>query len=276
MSSSTPGCGQPEPADGLRAFGAVLKNFRKRAAYTQDSLSREIGYSAHFIASVEQGRRFPPARFIDVCEVALDAFGTLRLAVNQLSRQRGLASWFQQWAQLEREALSLYTYECRLIPGLLQTQAYARALFADQLPPLNDEQIETQLAARIERQRLLTEQPNTAYSFILEEHLFLRRVGGVEVTQELIQHVLDLAERRNIELQIMPLASGSHAGLAGPVQLLETPENRWFAYNEGQRNGQFISDPQEISVLQRRYARMRSQALHLGDSASLLQRMRGA
>ncbi|WP_055700158.1 helix-turn-helix domain-containing protein [Streptomyces silaceus] len=276
MSSSTTGSNEPEPTEGLKAFGAVLKSFRKRAGYTQESLAPEIGYSTHFLASIEQGRRFPPPVFVDRCEATLDAFGTLRVAVSQLSKQRGLASWFRRWAQLEQEAISLYTYECRVIPGLLQTEAYALALFADQLPPLSDEQIQSQMAARGERQKLLTDRPNTAFSFILEQHLFLRRVGGVGVTQELIRHILDLAERRNIEVQVMPLTSGSHAGLAGPFQLLENPDNKWFAYSEGQRNGQFVSDPKEISVLQARYARMRSQALPLADSTSLLQQMLGA
>ncbi|CAL9404964.1 hypothetical protein SUDANB151_01513 [Streptomyces sp. enrichment culture] len=92
--------------------------------------------------------------------------------------------------------MSLYTYECRLIPGLLQTEAYARTLFTNQLPPLGDDQIEAQWVARAERQRLLRERPNTAFSFILEEHLFLRRMGGAEVTRELIDHVLELAELR--------------------------------------------------------------------------------
>ncbi|TGB02618.1 helix-turn-helix transcriptional regulator [Streptomyces sp. MZ04] len=276
MSSSTQGSNEPEPTDGLKAFGAALKSFRKRAGYTQEALAPEIGYSTHFLASVEQGRRFPPPRFIDQCEAALDAFGTLRLMANQLSRQRGLASWFRRWAQLEQEALNLYTYECRLIPGLLQTEAYARTLFTNQLPPLGDEQIEAQLAARQERQRLLTERPNTAYSFILEEHLLLRRMGGEEVTRGLVEHLLGLAALRNIELQIVPLVRETHAGLDGPMQLSESPDNKWFAYCEGQRGGQFISDPREISVLQTRYARMRSQALTLEDSVSLLQRMRGA
>ncbi|MER7348339.1 helix-turn-helix transcriptional regulator [Streptomyces aurantiacus] len=276
MSSSTPGTNEPEPTDGLKAFGAALKSFRKRAGYTQESLAPEIGYSAHFIASIEQGRRFPPPRFVDQSEATLDAFGTLRLVVHQLSRQRGLASWFKRWAQLEQEAITLYTYECRMVPGLLQTPAYAHALFAGQLPPLRDEQVEAQLAARLERQTLLTERPNTAYSFILEEHLFHRRIGGSAVALELIDHILGLAERRNIEIQVMPLVSESHAGLAGPMRLLETPDNKWFAYCEGQRYGQLISDPKEISVLQTRYARMRSQALSLKDSVSLLQRMRGA
>lgn len=276
MSSSTPGTNEPEPTDGLKAFGAALKSFRKRAGYTQEALAPEIGYSTHFVASIEQGRRFPPPRFVDQVEATLDAFGTLRLVANQISRQRGLASWFRQWAQLEQEAITLYTYECRLIPGLLQTPAYAEAVFANRLPPLGDEQIQAQLAARVERQRLLVERPNTAYSFILEEHVFLRNLGGPEVTRELIDHIVALAARRNIEIQIMPLVRESHAGLDGPVRLLESPDNRWFAYCEGQRGGQFISDPKEISVLQKRYARMRSQALSFEHSVSLLERMRGA
>ncbi|MFD0418928.1 Scr1 family TA system antitoxin-like transcriptional regulator [Streptomyces sp. NPDC127108] len=276
MSSSTPGTNEPEPTDGLKAFGAALKSFRKRAGYTQEALAPEIGYSTHFVASIEQGRRFPPPRFVDQAEATLDAFGTLRLVANQLSRQRGLASWFRQWAQLEQEAITLYTYECRLVPGLLQTPAYAEAVFSNRLPTLGDEQIQAQLAARIERQRLLTERPNTAYSFILEEHMFLRNLGGPEVTRELIDHIVALAARRNIEVQIMPLVRESHAGLDGPVQLLEGPDNRWFAYCEGQRGGQLISDAKEISVLQKRYARMRSQALSFEHSVSLLERMRGA
>ncbi|MFH8991505.1 helix-turn-helix domain-containing protein [Streptomyces sp. NPDC017940] len=275
-SSSAPGTNEPEPSEGLKAFGAALKSFRKRAGYTQEALGPEIGYSTHFIASVEQGRRFPPPRFVDQAEATLDAFGTLRLIVHQVSRQRGLASWFRRWAQLEQEAITLYAYECRLIPGLLQTPAYAQALFANQLPPLGDEQIQAQLAARIERQRLLTERPNTAYSFILEEHLFLRNMGGPDVTRELIDHVLTVAVRRNIELQIMPLVRETHAGLGGPIRLLETPSNKWFAYCEGQESGQLISDPTVVSMHQKRYARMRSQALSFEESVSLLERMRGA
>lgn len=269
------GSGEPEVSDSLKAFGEVVKAFRKRAGLTQEEFAPSVRYSVPTVASIEQGRRFPPPDFVDRAEEVLDAFGALRGAARHLSRQPGLASWFRQWARLEAEAVSLYTYECRLVPGLLQTEAYARTLFVNQLPPLGDDQIEAQWVARAERQRLLRERQNTAFSFILEEHLFLRRTGGVEVTRELIDHVLGLAELRNVEVQVMPQVRENHAGLDGPMQLLETPENRWFAYNEGQRGGLFVSDMKEISVLQMRYARMRSQALTLEDSVSLLQRMRG-
>lgn len=269
------GGGEPEVSDSLKTFGEVLKAFRKRAGLTQEEFAPRVQYSVQTVASIEQGRRFPPPDFVERAEEVLDAFGALRGAARHLSRRPGLASWFRQWARLEEEAVSLYTYECRLVPGLLQTEAYARRLFVEQLPPLGDDQIEAQWAARAERQRLLRERPNTAFSFIVEEHLFLRRTGGVGVTRGLIEHVLELAELRNVEVQVMPVMQQAHAGLDGPMQLLETSENRSFAYNEGQRGGLFVSEPKEISVLQMRYARMRSQALTLEDSVSLLQRMRG-
>jgi hypothetical protein len=186
-----------------------------------------------------------------------------------------LAAWFRKWARLEATAITLYTYECRLIPGLLQTEAYARTLFNNQLPPLGDGQIEAQWTARAERQRLLRERPNTEFSFLLEEGLFVRRTGGAAVTRGLIDHVLEISELRNVEIQVMPLVQASHSGLAGPMQLLETPEAKWFAYNEGQESGLLITDPKVVSVLQRRYARMRSQALTMRDSVGLLKRMRG-
>lgn len=268
--------GEPEPQYSLKVFGEVVKACRKRAGLTQEQFAPLVGYSIETVASIEQGRRFPPPDVVERAEGVLDAFGVIRGAAKHLTRRKGLASWFRQWAQLELGALSLYTYECRLIPGLLQTAAYARTLFTDQLPPLADEQIEAQLTARLERQQLLRNRPNTAFSFILEEHLFLRDLGGEEVTRELIDHILDLSELRNVDIQIMPLVRHHHAGLGGPVQLLETPDHQWFGYLEGQAHGQFVSDPKAISVIQMRCASMRSQALSLDDSKSLMRRMRGA
>ncbi|MEU2432825.1 helix-turn-helix transcriptional regulator [Streptomyces sp. NPDC007861] len=266
---------EPESSDSLRTFGAVVQALREHAGLSRVEFAPLVQFSKHTVASIELGRRMPDDAFVERAEEVLGNTGALRKAARHLSRQPGLAAWFRRWAGLEGTALSLCTYECRLIPGLLQTEAYARKLFVDQLPPLSDEQIEAQWVAREERQQLLRERPNTAFSFIVEEHLFKRHTGGVEVTRGLIDHVVDIAEPRNIELQVMPLVRETHAGLHGPMQLLETPENRWFAYCEGQESGQLIADPKVVSVLQMRYARMRSQALTPEDSLGLLRRMRG-
>ncbi|WP_328427992.1 helix-turn-helix domain-containing protein [Streptomyces sp. NBC_00443] len=267
--------GEPEASDSLRTFGAVVQALREHAGLSREEFGDLVGLSKHTVVSVELGRRMPDPTFAVRAEGVTGNTGALLKSVPHLARQPGLAAWFRRWARLEATAITLYTYECRLVPGLLQTEAYARTLFTNQLPPLDDEQIEAQWEARAERQQLLRERPNTAFAFILEEHLFRRRTGGTDVTRKLIDHVLDIAGVRNVEVQIIPTVRETHSGLDGPMQLLETPENKWFAYCEGQRGGLLISDAKEVSVLQRRYASMRSQALTPEDSVSLLQRMRG-
>ncbi|MFI0709470.1 multiprotein-bridging factor 1 family protein [Streptomyces inhibens] len=104
-SSDYYGCGEPEPSDSLRTFGAVYQGFRENAGFTQESLAPEIRYSSHYVGSVEQGRRLPSKKFIDRSEEVLDARGVLRKAAKRLSRQRGLASWFREWAEDSRSLL---------------------------------------------------------------------------------------------------------------------------------------------------------------------------
>jgi transcriptional regulator with XRE-family HTH domain len=265
---------EPESSESLRAFGALVQHFRKRKGLSQEQFAPLVGYGPDMVASIEQGRRFPSAVFIERADTVLDAYGALKTVGAHLTRRPGLARWFQEWARLEAEARTLYTYECRMIPGLLQTEAYARALFENSIRPLSDEQIETQLTDRMDRQRLLRERPNAGYSFILEEALFLRQLGGVEVTRGLIGNVIACAELRNVEVQIMPLRQPDHAGLTGPMCVLETPDHRWLAYTEGQLYGQLMTDPEQVGTMLHGYAKMRTQALTPEDSLSLLKRLR--
>ncbi|MCX4588373.1 helix-turn-helix transcriptional regulator [Streptomyces sp. NBC_01549] len=274
MTNST--TNEPEPSDSLKTFGLVHKACRKRAGLTQEEFAPLVGYQPSTVASIEQGRRLPPRAYVERAEEVLDAFGVLRAAAKYATRQPGLASWFREWAELEEQAISLYTFENRLVPGLLQTEGYARTLFNERVPVLTDAQIEAQIVARTDRQQLLTERPNTAFSFIVEEYVIQRGTGGSVVTRELIDHVLAVTELRNVEVQLMPLTRHVHAGLNGPMQLLETPENEWLGYCEGQESGQLIANQKTISVLHMRYAKLRSQALTPDDSRSLLERMRGA
>ncbi|MEV1024817.1 helix-turn-helix transcriptional regulator [Streptomyces sp. NPDC050264] len=269
--------GEPDPNDSLQTFGAVLQGFRERAGLTKESFAALVRYSVSFVASVEQGRRMAPDDFVSRADEALDAHGILIKAAAKMCRQPGLAAWFRKWAGLEEHAVSLYTYEYRVVPGLLQTEAYQRALFERRLPLLTDDEIEEQVAGRLKRQQILRERQNTVFSFIVDEHVFLRRTGGPDASVELIDQVVQLIERqRNGEIQVMPLSREVHAGMDGPMQLLETPTNQWFAYSEGQRTGQLVTDPKTISVLHRRYAKLRTQALTPEDSVSLLKRLRGA
>ncbi|MFD9355657.1 helix-turn-helix domain-containing protein [Streptomyces sp. NPDC060031] len=268
--------GEVEPDSDLRNFGETLKACRKRAGLTQEQLAPLVRYSVQYVGSVEQGRRHPSPRFVDRTEEVLDAFGVIRIAAKRLNRRRGLAKWFRRWAELEEAAVTLNTYECRSIPGLLQTEAYARALIESVVPPPAPEQVEARITARLDRQRLLYRTPFTVFSFIIDESVIEKQTGGPEVTRELIDHLLECMKLPNVDFQIMPKVSPQHAGLGGPFQLLETQEHEWLGYTEGQQTGRVISDPKDVSVLHQRYAKLRIQALNPADSAGLLMRMRGS
>ncbi|MFJ2198387.1 Scr1 family TA system antitoxin-like transcriptional regulator [Streptomyces violaceusniger] len=268
---------EPDPSDSLRTFGAVVQALREHAGLTRAQFGELVRFSKHTVASVELGRRMPDESFVERAEEVLGNTGALRKAARFLARgEPGLAAWFRRWARLERVAVSLCTYECRLVPGLLQSEGYVRALYENDIPPLTDRELEELVTARLERQRLLYERPNATFDFIVEEAVFMRRLGGVEVTRELLDLIFELASLRNVTLQIMPANCEQHACLAGPVRLVETPEGRRFAYSEGQQNGRLIADPKEVCRIEMRYARLRSQALSPKDSRGLLERMRGA
>lgn len=171
--------------------------------------------------------------------------------------------------------MSLCTYECRLVPGLLQSEAYARAVFDNSIPLLTDEQTEAQVAARMERQTIMRDRPTVPFGFIVEESVFRRGLGGAQVQTSMLDHVLALTAPRNVTLQVVPLELEFHGCLDGPMRILESPEGRRLGYSEGQQNGRLISDPKEMILLCRRYDTLRSQALNPRESRDLLERLRG-
>jgi transcriptional regulator with XRE-family HTH domain len=274
--TGTAGVAEPGTSDSLRTFGAVVHALREPTGLSREEFGGLVGYSKHTVASVEQGRRMPDRDFVEGAEAALGNTGALRRAAPHLSRQAGLASWFRQWARLETHAVTLWTYECRVIPGLLQTERYARAV-TESVPPVKDEErVAKQVAARLERQQLFERRPPIACSFIIEQALVERGTGGPDVTRELLDSLLERSLQFNVELQIMPRYQPDHAGFDGPLRLLEAQDNKWCGYAEGQRGGMLVSDPKEVSIMLQRYARLRSQALNSEDSRSLLKQLRGA
>ncbi|WP_406454010.1 helix-turn-helix transcriptional regulator [Streptomyces sp. NBC_00876] len=275
---STARHGGSELCDSLKTFGAVMKALREAAGLTQEEFAPQVRYSSAYIAKIEQGKRFPPENLSDRAAEALGpvAGRVLDAAARSLRRKAGLASWFLQWAGIEEEAITLYAYECRGIPGLLQTEGYIRAVFDRRLPPLAEEQFEQQVAARLGRQELLPGRPNTSFSFLIEQAVLERQLGGTEVTSALIDNLLTQGARRNVEILVMPLKQPDHSGIDGQMYLAESPSNRWFGYVEGHDSSTLLTDPKVVSAMLQRYGKMRSQALSHEATVGLLKQMLGA
>ncbi|MGW1655424.1 helix-turn-helix domain-containing protein [Streptomyces atratus] len=256
------------------AYGKLLQHLRKRAELNQQALGDAIGYSLEQVASVEQGRRPAKEAFTVAADRVLAAGGVLEVLQADVDRAK-LPQFFRNFALIEAEVLSRFSYDPLLVPGLLQTEAYARAVFGGHCPPFSDDIIDQHTEARLSRQKLLTRDPLAELSFIIGEEALRNPVGGAEVMREQWQRLLEVGRLRTVEVQVMPAGLGFHPGLDGPFVLVETKQLRRLGYIESQEVPSVVSDPAEVSAFGLRYGKLRSQALNVEASARLIERLVG-
>ncbi|MEW2604450.1 helix-turn-helix transcriptional regulator [Streptomyces sp. NPDC047916] len=256
------------------AYGTLLQHLRKRAGLNQQALGEAIGYSLEQVASVEQGRRAAKATFTVAAERALGAGGVLDVLQGEVDRAK-LPRFFRNFALIEAEVLSRFSYDPLLVPGLLQTEAYARAVFAGHCPPFSEEIVDQHTEARLGRQRLLTRDPLAELSFIIGEEALRDPVGGADVMRGQWERLLAVGRLRNVEVQVMPARQGFHPGKNGPFVTVQTKEHQHLGYFESQGVGCTVSDPAEVSSFGLRYGKLRSQALNVEESARLVERLVG-
>lgn len=255
-----------------KMFGTLLRFHRERAGLTQEALGRRLGFSKSQVAMVERGERPPKGDFVPNADEVTGAQGALLAVAKDLHVNR-MPSWFEEYADEEAKAVAISWYENHLVPGLLQTEAYARAVFNCHCPPLDDEEIDARVAIRLERQQVFHRKPAPIMSFVLELITLSRPLGGSQVLKEQLHHVLDIAQLRNVEIQVMPPTRETHAGLNGPMILLETAERRQLAYIEGQSGSFFVEEQPGLGNVFARYGILRAQALSPEDSAKLIEQV---
>ncbi|MFG3352605.1 helix-turn-helix domain-containing protein [Streptomyces sp. NPDC048001] len=266
----------PDPGSGmLRVFGRQLKRFRLRAGLERPEFGARLGYSVSTIAAYEQGRRVPPPRFIDQADELLDAGEVLKEMKEEVARAQ-YPAFFRDAARLEAEAVELHVYDTHVVNGLLQTEEYARAVFTMRRPLLGEETIDERVQARLARQGVLARQPLPTISFVIEESVLTRPLGGEAVMRGQLEHLLLCGQRRNVEIQVMPNRRQEHAGLAGPFTLIETVEGRRIAYVEAYNHSRLYTERKSVRELEEQYGLLRAQALTPRESLDLIEKLLGA
>lgn len=262
-------------ASATKMVGALISVFRRTAGYTQRELAERLRVDEQTLASIEQGRRSLRTEYAVFLDELLDTKGALSVAVENMPEVDLFPRWAEEYIDLEREALALSSYQNQALPGLLQTKGYARAVFRNDVPALSEDEIEQRVTARVERQEILHRKDPPTASFIISEATLKDRLGGDEVYFQQLRLLREWADLPGVTLQVMPLGRDFHAGLSGPFVLVETSDHQRVAYVEGQLNGRLIADPDEVSVLERKYAMLRTQALNPQETKSLLGRLLG-
>ncbi|MEV6011826.1 helix-turn-helix transcriptional regulator [Streptomyces sp. NPDC051976] len=263
-----------EGSPSMRMFGSVVRSLREARGLSTDEVAAHAGYSRSLTVKIERGERMPPPLFVDKAEDLFGSGEVLAKAAAHLDRGN-FPSWFEPYAELEKSAISLYTYDTLLINGLLQTEEYARAVFTAYRPMLDSDEVERRVQARMARQELLNRTPAAQLGFILEEWVVHRLMGEPDLRRRQAARLLEVGAQRNVTIQVMPMSFKAHAGVDGPMTVLETPSRELLAYLEVQGRGLLVDERDEVSVLNQRYAMIRSQALNVGDSARLIEQMAG-
>ncbi|WP_030145803.1 Scr1 family TA system antitoxin-like transcriptional regulator [Streptomyces violaceorubidus] len=264
-----------DPGNGfLRCFGRQMKLLREAAGLTQAELGVQVGYGEAQIASVEQGRRIPKPELVDAVDRVVGGGGVLVAMKGEVSKAR-YPGFFREFVRLEAESVELHAYDALLVNGLLQCEEYARAVFEMWRPLLDETTVEQRLVARLSRHEIFARRPAPLLSFVIEEAVLRRPLGGREVLRAQLEQLLLVGHQRNVEIQVMPLHRDEHASLAGPFTLLLTKSRRRMAYVEAQSQSVVHSDPAKVQNLEATYGILRAQALTPKESLGWIERLLG-
>jgi transcriptional regulator with XRE-family HTH domain len=183
-------------------------------------------------------------------------------------RRRDLP-WFRPWAALQQDAISLRSCEPLLVPGLLQTEAYARAVLATGglVPPAEAEQV---VAGRLQRQAILTAAVPPQFVAVIDELVLRRLVGDRSVMAGQLAHLAAMAELEHVQVRVIPADGPWHTGLAGPFMLARLPDGAELAYVDNQLRGEIVSDPLDVATLGRRWESITGEAFPHRRSIELI------
>lgn len=259
-----------DPTTSLEAcFGVTLRRLRVAAGLSQDDLAASIHFSSTLIQFVETARRASTWQFTKAIDPAVGADGML-IDLWQVLHKTGIAEWFRDFAELEARATTMSIYESQVVTGLLQTEAYAKAMIRADKPDYSDERYAQKVDVRLARQALLDADHLSNLWVILDEAALRRPVGGAPIMREQLEKLLQMAGRAKVVVQVLPFSAGVHAGLTGPFTLLDVPGEQPMAWAEARGSGRLVYETDEVSEAQHAFNRLRASALSEKDSFRLI------
>ncbi len=263
-----------------RRLARALRHLREEAGLTIEEVAEKLEISASTVSRMETaqvGVRPRDLRFLlDMYEVS----EAERDQLLQIARERRQQRWWQEYADLpniavaglEADASTIWQYSTQLVPGLLQTEAYARAVLEAIRLDAKAGDIERRLELRLHRQELLTAEHAPEYWVVLDEAVVRRHVGGPAVMAEQLGQLIEAAKRPNVTLQVLPFASGEHAGMDGEFTILHYRESDDpdVVYIENTGSDLYLEAPEVTRRYNKIFDHLRAAAQNPGDSIRTL------
>lgn len=252
------------------AYGTWLKEQRQKAKLTQEELAAAATMTRTHIAHIEAGRRRPSeadARQLD------KALGTGDVLLSFLPRGDGnpVADHFETAMALEQQATIIREFALSYVPGILQTEAYARAVYRSApYPPMSAEERDGAVVTRLERSGVLADATTPIVWALLDEAVLRRPIGGPAVMAEQLDHLADLVDSGRVRVHVLPFGVGVHPLLQSMLTLMWFEDQPPVAYVEGLHTGTVHDSPALVEQFQGTYDLALSDALPLAESLALL------
>ncbi|MFF9199502.1 Scr1 family TA system antitoxin-like transcriptional regulator [Streptomyces sp. NPDC014779] len=252
-------------------FGELLKERREAAGLSQNELGRQVFVSGAYIGLFEQGVRKPQLDVAQRIDQALQTTGIFERTCRDLINASPYASYFHEVAELEAVATKLCEFAPTVVPGLLQTAEYARAVTLGGNPVASDDYIEEKVSSRLKRQEILRDATGPEYWAILHENVVRTPMGGSTTMAEQLEHIATLVRNRRAVVAVVPREAGAHAWMTGTLKLMEFEDQPPTAYTETEFSGTLLDDPAVVKAAQRAYDLLRVAALSPKASLALIE-----
>ncbi|OEU86426.1 hypothetical protein DB35_10760 [Streptomyces abyssalis] len=253
-------------------FGAEVRVRREERGWSQRDLGAKTNISPSRIAQIELASIPATRHNATALDVALETGGLFARLIDLMDSTPAFPDWVQRYMRLEILATAINGYAPMVVPGLLQSEGYARAVLRAGRPRDRVEEVENRVQARLRRQELLARDNPPALWFVLEEELLRRPVGGRETMAEQLAHLAALTEDPALVIQVLPTSVGAHAALGGTLTMLTLPDAPGVAYVEGPFTGQLFEEPEQVTDCGVAYSLLQATALNREDSAALIRK----
>jgi transcriptional regulator with XRE-family HTH domain len=258
----------------IATVGRQLKLRREAVGMRAADFGKAVGYGEDLVYKVEGGKRIPRPEYLDKADKVLRAGGLLSAMKEDVEKVR-YPKKVRDLAALEARAVEIALYDPLNIHGLLQTREYAQALFTMRRPAITQDVIERGVEARVSRKSVFARDPAPELSFVLEEWVLRRPLGGRSLLRQQLQHTLKLGQLRNVEIQVMPMDRPEHAGTEGGIEVLKFEDGSAVGRSPGVANGRPVSEPRHLRILELRYGIIRAQALSPRESLAFIEQLLG-
>ncbi|MFJ1745544.1 helix-turn-helix transcriptional regulator [Streptomyces sp. NPDC088116] len=240
-----------DPSDSVLSFYATdLRRRREAAGMSQRALAKAALMAPSLLNKIEAAKRLPTR---ELSALADETFGTIDHFTRlwPLVIRYAYPKWFRPFVDLEAAAAAIRSFEAQVVPGLLQTEDYTRAILAGRR--LDLDRVEEIVAARMERQHILKRESPPELWVVLDENVLRRRMGSVDVMRAQLEHLITAAELPTTVIQVVPYDVGGHAGVGGPFAALTLDEGPDVVYVDGFLQGQILAEPQSVKDALRAY-----------------------